>query len=132
MSKAEKKPTICQACGCALPRRRKYTTGRATLYCSPACKQAAFRNRKPKIHAGLGGPSARYETDESNAGKLLVFKPRKRGRASSVTLLGDGQRTSWDGYALDRETVEKILQAEVGSRVEFQADGTLPRTPKDC
>jgi hypothetical protein len=89
-----------------LARRPQNTQGDPNS--SPLPPWPALKSNRP---TGVPLSESRVKTTSRPS---LKTAPSTTDRAPSVTLLGNGQRTSWTGFKLDRETREAILYAEVG------------------
>jgi hypothetical protein len=90
--------------------------GRRQEFCSGACRQADFRNRK----AGAPGyPTSRYETPQNSPTNSIACEAAAIGRGSflssrdwPIDLVGGCRR----GSGLGRDRWRKIIAIEIGGR----------------
>jgi endogenous inhibitor of DNA gyrase (YacG/DUF329 family) len=106
-------PVKCAACGRSVARK-----SRQQRYCSDRCRQFALRENKART--GVKTVSG-YQDSAPVTNPLFLshknngLQPAKSGSSTPLNLLG-GYR--WPGAgSVDRETVRKILRAEIGELV---------------
>jgi len=108
------KARSCQKCGAALPERGR---GRTSVYCSAACRQSAYRDRRTTPDQSAADLLAAIERQV----KGLALEPAQVFRADAEALATTARRLWRMAQSATPEAVAKSVEAEVEAEEEQDA-----------